>query len=736
MSAVLIVDDSLTVRMDLDEAFRSSGFEPTTCADVESARRLLATRSFSLMVLDVLLPDGDGLELLSEIKGSPRHAETPIMLLSTEADVRDRLRGLRAGADEYVGKPYDRATLVSRARVMLRQRQGSAAPRAEPGIVLVVDDSLTTREGLRSEFEQTGLTVVTAGSGEEGLRVAAERLPRAIVVDAVMPGMDGASFLRQLRGDPALHTTPCILLTSSGALGELPALEAGADAYLRKEEGHAVVLARLHALLRNANPAPAIGNGEMSRPPTRLLVVSAGEAALRDLMTPLREDGHDIVVATSAGEASELLALRLIDAMVLDGVADVPFALDACRRIKSDPFRCEVPLLLIADRSDEELMVDAINAGADDYFSLSSGPEVLRARVRAQLRRKRYEEENRAREGYVRSAEILESLSDGFFAVDREWRFIYVNRAFEGIVGASRASLVGQALWDRCHWLAAEPFQQDLRRAATAQEPLTFEAPGPGDRWFEVRALARRDGVSGYLRDTTPRRRAEEVQRHLLGIVSHDLRTPLTAVSLSTQMVLRATDLPEQHRRLLERAAGGAARMARLIKDLLDYSHARLGEGLPLVRRPSDLEAICHDAIEEVQAAHPGRAIEYRCEGDKTGDWDPDRIQQVLTNLLTNALRHGADSAAVTLSWRGDPDEKIISVHNDGPPIDPSLLERIFEPFQRGERKPEGVGLGLFIVREIVHAHGGRVDLRSEEGAGTTFTITLPSGGPQRSRGG
>ena len=170
--------------------------------------------------------------------------------------------------------------------------------------------------------------------------------------------------------------------------------------------------------------------------------------------------------------------------------------------------------------------------------------------------------------------------------------------------------------------------------------------------------------------------------------------------------------------------------MTRLINDLLDYSKARLGRGLPVTPRPADLDAICRDSIEEVTAVHPGRSVEYLHQGDGHGVWDPDRIQQVLTNLLTNALRYTPHEQPVRLSWWARGEERVVSVHNGGPPIERRLQEHIFEPFRRGDASGNvwgGVGLGLYIVKEIVRAHGGTVGLQSAAPEGTTFTVVLPT---------
>ena len=177
-------------------------------------------------------------------------------MLSSEADVKDRIRGLTTGANDYVGKPYDAAFVVARGRELLRLRaqENTGPAAAEKATILVIDDSVTFREELRRALEQSGYRVITATSGEKGLRLAASRRPAALIVDGVMPGMDGATVIRRLRLDAALRGLPCLLLTASDEQGaELRALEAGADAFVRKEEDMDVILARFAAMLRTAS---------------------------------------------------------------------------------------------------------------------------------------------------------------------------------------------------------------------------------------------------------------------------------------------------------------------------------------------------------------------------------------------------------------------------------------------------------------------------------------------------
>src|SRR5579863_9560064 len=247
---VLIVDDSLTVRMDLTEVFEAAGFHAIPCETLAEAREALARAAVDLVILDVLLPDGDGVEFLKEIRECGSSQAAAVMMLSTEADVKDRIRGLQKGADEYVGKPYEVGYLIAKAREFLRTRRSSAAGAKT---ILVIDDSATLREELTKALEPAGYIVLTAATGEEGLQVAADQRPDAVLVDGMLPGIDGATVIRRVRLDAALRGIPCLLLTASeDQRSELRALDAGADAFVRKDEDIEVILAKLVATLRGA----------------------------------------------------------------------------------------------------------------------------------------------------------------------------------------------------------------------------------------------------------------------------------------------------------------------------------------------------------------------------------------------------------------------------------------------------------------------------------------------------
>jgi two-component system NtrC family sensor kinase len=393
---VLIVDDSLTVRMDLAEAFESAGFRPLLCSSLRQAREALAAEpAIDLVILDVLLPDGDGVQLLEEIRTRAATRDLPILMLSNEADVKDRIRGLKMGADDYVGKPYDAGYVVARGRELLRPRQPQDVPIvAEKATILVIDDSVSIREELRAALEKSGYGVITADSGEQGLRLASARRPAALIVDGVMPGMDGAAVIRRLRLDAALRGLPCLLLTASEEQGaELEALESGADAFVRKEEDMDVILARFAAMLRTAGTAPGATSSLAS--PKRILAVDDSVTYLQELASALRDEGYDVVLAQSGEEAFEMLGVQNVDCILMDLLMPGIGGQETCRRIKASPRLRNTPLIMLTAVEDRQALIEGLATGADDYVAKSNEFDVLRARIQAQMRRKQFEDENR-----------------------------------------------------------------------------------------------------------------------------------------------------------------------------------------------------------------------------------------------------------------------------------------------------------------------------------------------------
>jgi DNA-binding response OmpR family regulator len=374
------------------------------CGSAAEARQITSREDVSLVVLDVRLPDGDGIDLLRELRGNPRTEHVPVVLLSSEAEVHDRIRGLTTGADEYVGKPYDVHYLIARARELVNVEE--RAPDAEM-CVLVIDDSRTFRETLRVSLEEAHYDVLTAATGEEGLRIAAEKRPHAIIVDSLLPGMDGATVIRRIRLDAALRRTPCVMLTGTeDPAEELRALDAGADAFIQKNEDMHIALARVGAVLRTARAVAAEQTTSSLAGPKKILAVDNSPTYLHLLAEALSGEGYDVILARSGEEALEMLAVQPVDCILLDLLMPGIGGHETCRRIKEAPGLRDIPLIMLTALEERQAMLEGLGAGADDYISKSSDLETLRARLRAQLRRRQFEEENRHIRNQLLRAEV------------------------------------------------------------------------------------------------------------------------------------------------------------------------------------------------------------------------------------------------------------------------------------------------------------------------------------------
>jgi signal transduction histidine kinase len=237
-----------------------------------------------------------------------------------------------------------------------------------------------------------------------------------------------------------------------------------------------------------------------------------------------------------------------------------------------------------------------------------------------------------------------------------------------------------------------------------------------------VRLLAEQQRVNAELQRTST------FQEMLVGIVGHDLRNPLSAITMAASLLLRRTE-DERTLTTLGRIISSANRAARITRNLLDLTRARLGAGIPIERQRVNLGVLLQEALSESRLTHPERTIELGALPHEPlwAEVDADRLAQVLGNLLSNAATYSPPGTPVRLSLEHRGEWLQMDVHNEGPPIPPDVLRHIFDPFKRGgSTDRQGLGLGLYIVQALMQAHGGRVEVRSREREGTTFRLLLP----------
>ncbi|MDQ7976038.1 sensor histidine kinase [Paraburkholderia sp. SARCC-3016] len=220
----------------------------------------------------------------------------------------------------------------------------------------------------------------------------------------------------------------------------------------------------------------------------------------------------------------------------------------------------------------------------------------------------------------------------------------------------------------------------------------------------------------------------EQARNLLLGMLGHDMRSPLQTIQMTAAYLAALNaggDVSDAAARLIR----SGSRMQSLLDDLCDFNRIKLGLGINIVPADVDLAVLIADALDQLRAAHPGRLIELDVAGRAQGVWDGARLQQLLANLVGNALKYGNQTTPVRVALTGEASAVSLEVSNSGPPIDPQTIETIFDPLRRGpgedSRNASGLGLGLYIAAEIAKAHGGRIEVRSDENQ-TVFAVRLP----------
>ena len=451
-----------------------------------------------------------------------------------------------------------------------------------------------------------------------------------------------------------------------------------------------------------------------------------------------------------AGSGHEALALtdEHTDLAILDVRLPDISGLEVCRRLKASPRTQNVLVLHLSAQAvgpgDRAL---GLEHGADGYLVAPVDPEELVAQVHALLRLRKAERKVQALSQEVeQQRRLLElaisSAAEPIILYDGTGRVVYANPALYKARGSHAVHGPGKTPQELvAQDPTMEPYTRLLETALRTGQPQRGTIPLATDRGtryydFMLSPAVGPDGkvlaVMSSSRDLTEERSAEEFREQFIGMLGHDLRNPLNALSMSAQQLQRRGGLDERQASLTGRILTSADRMDRMIRQLLDFARARLGGGIPVLRAPCDLFDVVRRTVDELRASHPGRLVQLEVLGDGRGDWDADRLEQALGNLLANALKYSPADGQVTVSAEGDAKGAVLRVHNDGAPIPPEELPHVFSAWRRGRKaRPEGgsaagLGLGLYITHQIVRGHGGEVEVSSSAPGGTTFTVRLP----------
>ncbi|WP_438039693.1 ATP-binding protein [Sorangium sp. So ce128] len=659
----------------------------------------------------------------------------------------------------------------------------ATAPGPRTRVILIVDDVPANLGVLVDSLECIGHRVLVAQGGEEALKRASLTRPDLILLDVVMPGIDGFETCRRLKEAERTRDIPVLFMTClTDAADKLVGFRAGGVDYITRPFEIGEVIARIttHLSLREAQKELEEKNAELQRihqeleqrVRERTAELASSNAALRESQHLLQAivDNTAAVVFAKDIEGRYMLVNRGFEELFqmrreqVIGKTDH----DLFPREQAEEYRANDLLVLQQDRTMELDEVAPERDGVRTYISLKfplrdpAGEPDGVCGISTEITSRKHAEDV-LRHSYSLLEATLESTADGILVVDGARRVVRHNHRLaqmwripaDVLAGGSADVLlafVGGQLRE------PELFLQSVRDLYADPEASAFDTfPLRNEQIFEWYTQPQRlgDRVAGRVwsfRDITARVHAEQQrdrllldERHartaaeeairlrdeFLLIASHELRTPVTSLQLSIQSLgqrlARGMDA-ERVRSAVALSGRQIKRLSNLVDMLLDVSRIQAGR-LELDRAPVDLRELVAEIVAQLgdQLAQSGSALAVRAEQPITGWWDRYRLEQVVTNLLTNAIKFG-ERAPIEITITAEGGVARLSVADHGLGIPAEVRTQLFERFRRGvsSRNYGGLGLGLYITRTIVEAHGGRIRLSSEVGQGSTFCVELP----------
>jgi PAS domain S-box-containing protein len=478
----------------------------------------------------------------------------------------------------------------------------------------------------------------------------------------------------------------------------------------------------------------------------KILLVEDHPDSRRNLQRLIAKRGHEVVAVGSAEAAEAALAEHSFPFLILDWMLPGKSGVDLCRELRSQPNGEEMFILLVTARADTSDLEQALEAGANDYLTKPLDVGLLDVRITVAERQIReIAERNQARAALQDSARtmtnILENTTDGFFAVDSEWKLTYLNPEAEAIIGRKRDEVLGGSLWEKFPEMVGTVFQTNYEKVMTEQVALEFEASdSSGKSWFEVHAYPSNGGVSVFFRDISERKKSEserlttsklESLGTLAGGIAHDLNNILTVIS--GNIGLAQIEAPSDSGNLLgflSKAGQAAQHAAHLSSQLLTFSKG----GAPLKKVVSIGELLEHSAEFALYGSNLRADFDIAVDLWKA-EVDAGQMEQVVNALMLNAREVMPHGGTVRVRARNIVIEQDanpllaagryikVSITDRGTGISEELQTKIFDPYFT--TKPTATGLGLAISYSIVKKHGGQLLLESSSPDGSVFSFYL-----------
>lgn len=611
--------------------------------------------------------------------------------------------------------------------------------------VLVVNDDPVQLRLTAAALGRDGFAVLSCADAEQALRLLGEARPVDVVVtDLYMPGIDGWRLCRLLRSAAfaRFNRTPILVVSSifSGADAEELTAQLGADGFLAAPYDAIKLCRVVRGLIGNQRPVAS----------RTVLIVEPDGGHGQQLAAAFEAASYQVSLARDGQEALTLFRQKPRQILVLDGdFAEVRTdrLLDAIK----EPGTPTVVMVLTSDSS-ASVAVELIRKGADNYLRKPFAAEYLVKLCEAAVRQRallRIEEllqirTRRLRESEDRYRSLFENAGDGIVTYTLDGVMMSVNRALETLLAAGRDDLLGDfygKYLTAASLLEAKLKQDEARHQRHESWMCELELLRPDAVVVPVQAhcrfLGAKDGepaiVMATYRDLTAARKLERQRAEFTAMLAHDIRNPVGLIRGYAELLLYDSDRPldaARKHQCYERIRDAAEVVDSLVNNYLDLSRIEAGQ-LELAKLPVDLAALLRRIFERFEGDAQRRRTRFElraAQGPVGIDGDMLALDRVFANLLNNAFKFTPPGGAIALSMIRRGAEVVVEVRDSGPGIDAATLPLLFQKFNRVEiaERQEGLGLGLFIVRELVHAHGGRVEVASAPGAGACFAVFLP----------
>src|SRR3954469_16326938 len=478
----------------------------------------------------------------------------------------------------------------------------------------------------------------------------------------------------------------------------------------------------------------------------KILLVEDHPGSRRNLQRLIAKRGHDVTAVGSAEDAEAALAADSFPFLILDWMLPGKSGVELCRELRTRPNGDEMFILLVTAKADTEDLEQALEAGANDYLTKPLDLGLLNVRISVAERQIReLAERNQARAALVESARtmtnVLEKTTDGFFAVDSDWKLTYINAEAETMVHCKREDALGSVLWEQLPWLIGTVFQENYEKVMVDRVAIEFEAVDPtGKIWYDVHAYRSNGGISVFFRDISERKKSEterlttsklESLGTLAGGIAHDLNNILTVIS--GNIGLAQIEAPADCGSLLgflSKAGQAAQHAAHLSSQLLTFSKG----GAPLKKVVSLGELLEHSAEFALYGSNLRTDFDISVDLWKA-EVDAGQIEQVINALILNAREAMPQGGTVRVRARNIVFEEgsnaplpagryvKVTINDRGPGISEPLRTKIFDPYFT--TKPSATGLGLAISYSVVKKHGGLLLLENSSAEGSVFAFYL-----------